>query len=257
MERGLTGGGGAQPAARAVAQHGSRASTAGAACAPPRPIEVKKLMAKRMLRGESLGKMPSNQSWQVGSASRLFRLTKPSVSASSCTEAGRTRGKRKMQSLMRGQSRQCGSPGGRQPAQTPPAPPTRIALQGAAAHLEQDLDEDTRGGGGVLFSQAHHLQGTRRTGAGGAAQGASPGRCRAAGGRAYVGTPCCAHAVQPRPQPTRRQPAPAPLLPCCCCAHGPSPTHHPTCSTAQGMASVDSRCANSLAVLRSLLVSSL
>lgn len=52
---------------------------------PPRPMLVKKLIEKRILRGVSLGKMPSNQGKHSGSWSRLLRLSNPIFSAKSCT----------------------------------------------------------------------------------------------------------------------------------------------------------------------------
>ena len=52
---------------------------------PPRPMDVKKLMAKRRLACVSLGKMPSYHSWQVLSLMRSFSLTRPRVLDSSYT----------------------------------------------------------------------------------------------------------------------------------------------------------------------------
>ena len=61
---------------------------------PPRPMDVKKLMAKRRLACVSLGKMPSYHSWQVLSLMRSFSLTRPRVLDSSYTErAGREFGR--------------------------------------------------------------------------------------------------------------------------------------------------------------------
>jgi len=51
---------------------------------PPRPIEVKKLIANLRLAWVSLGKIPSYHSWQVLSLMRSFSFTSPRVLESSC-----------------------------------------------------------------------------------------------------------------------------------------------------------------------------
>lgn len=50
---------------------------------PPRPIEVKKLMANRVFLGLSFGKMPSNESCIIGSDNLSFSLRRPRCSESS------------------------------------------------------------------------------------------------------------------------------------------------------------------------------
>ena len=44
---------------------------------PPRPMEVKKLMANRVLRGLSLGNRPSKNGWRVSSFNLAFSLGRP------------------------------------------------------------------------------------------------------------------------------------------------------------------------------------
>ena len=44
---------------------------------PPRPIDVKKLMAKRVFLGLSFGKMPSKKTCIVSSWSRSFSFGRP------------------------------------------------------------------------------------------------------------------------------------------------------------------------------------
>ena len=46
---------------------------------PPRPMEVKKLMAKRVLRGLSRGKRPSKYPIRVLKAKNTFSLNKEEV----------------------------------------------------------------------------------------------------------------------------------------------------------------------------------
>ena len=50
---------------------------------PPRPMEVKKLMANRVLRGLSLGNRPSKNGWRVSSFNLAFSLGRPMYSHSS------------------------------------------------------------------------------------------------------------------------------------------------------------------------------
>ena len=50
---------------------------------PPRPIEVKKLMANLVFLGLSRGMIPSNAGANIGSLSFLFNLGKPINSANS------------------------------------------------------------------------------------------------------------------------------------------------------------------------------
>ncbi len=58
---------------------------------PPRPMEVKKLMAKRMLAWVSLGKMPSKKGCSMGVCSRSFSFSRPRLSLSSCDGRQRSR----------------------------------------------------------------------------------------------------------------------------------------------------------------------
>lgn len=51
----------------------------------PRPIEVKKLIAKRVFLALSVGKRPENTSCMKGSLNRSFNTASPIISARSCT----------------------------------------------------------------------------------------------------------------------------------------------------------------------------
>lgn len=121
---------------------------------------VKKLMEKRMLRGVSLGKTPVNQTAQSGSCSRSFRLCSPIFSARSCSHEDDSA------SPADSPSAPCVERRRRELTPTPSRAPSAVPGDGMA-HLEEDLDEDSGAGGGVVLRDPDAVQDTPRDGVGG------------------------------------------------------------------------------------------